>query len=239
MIETLDAYRKRTLFMWDSVPQNGCFSTDSLRNKVTEDGKFKPFYGDTVIFSLDNDTITWLSEIQNKTYRLCGNILSERINPATFHITLHDLKSNLYSMPNDMKNNEYRAVELIEYAKQKYSNEIQINSQCLFSMVGTSIVMGFEPTTNEDCNVLMSLYEEFQNIVPLSYPLTLHATIAYYVPGVYDESVLCALKSLFNTVGKGSRKIRLDLNNLNYVIFSSMNSYSLVSQSCDEVKRVE
>lgn len=230
MIETLDAYRKRTMFMWDSVPQNGCFFTNNgLRNKVTDDGNLKLFYGDTIIFSLDSDTIAWLSRIQNETYRLCGNILSDRLNPATFHITLHDLKSNPHSMPNDLKNNEYHAVELIEYAKQKYPNKISIHSRCIFSMVGTSIVMGFEPTTNEDCNVLMSLYEEFQSIVPLSYPLTLHATIAYYKPGVYDESVLCALKSLFNTVGREPRKIQLDLNHLNYATFSSMNSYSFVS----------
>lgn len=230
MIETLDAYRKRTIFMWDSVPQSGYFSTnDSLRNKVTDDGRFKPFYGDTVIFSLDNDTVAWLNQIQNETYKLCGSILSDRLHPATFHITLHDLKNNPHSMPSDVKDNEYRAVELIEYAKQKYPNEIHINSRCIFSMVGTSIVMGFEPATNEDCNILMRLYEEFQSIVPLSYPLTLHTTIAYYKPGNYNENVLCTLKNLFNTVGKESRKIRLDLNHLNYATFNSMNRYSFAS----------
>ena len=63
-----------------SLPQSGCFFTnDNLRNKVTDDGKFKPFYGDTVIFSLDKDAITWLSQIQNETYRLCGNILSDKL----------------------------------------------------------------------------------------------------------------------------------------------------------------
>lgn len=229
MLETLDTYRKRTMFMWDSLPQNGfLFTNNSLRDKVTDGGSFKPFYGDTVIFSLDNDTISWLSQIQDEMYRMCGGILSDRLNPATFHITLHDLKSSPYSMPDDVKNNEHRAVELIEYAKQKYPNEIYINSRCIFSMVGTSIVMGFEPEGNEACNILMSLYEDFQNIVHLSYPLTLHTTIAYYKPGNYDESVLCTLKSVFNAVGNTPRKLRLDLNKLNYATFSSMNSYSIV-----------
>ncbi|OUP77561.1 hypothetical protein B5F08_08355 [Anaeromassilibacillus sp. An172] len=229
MVETLDAYKQRTVFMWDSLPQSGCFFTnDNLRNKVTDDGKFKPFYGDTVIFSLDKDAITWLSQIQNETYRLCGNILSDKLNPATFHITLHDLKSNPYSMPNDVKGNEHRAVELIEYIKKNYRNGINLNSRCVFSMVGTSIVMGFDPATQEDCNILMNLYEEFQSIVPLSYPLTLHTTIAYYKPGNYDENTLWTLRNSFDAVRKEPRKFRLDLNKLNYATFSSMDSYSLI-----------
>ena len=228
MVETLDSYRQRTAFMWDSLPQNGCLSTnDNLRNKVTEEGSFQPFYGDTVIFSLDDGTDAWLSQIQDEIYRRCGSILSDRLDPATFHITLHDLKNSPYSMPDDVKSNESQAVRLIERARQKYGNEIYINSRCIFSMVGTSIVMGFEPETDEDCRILMSLYEEFQSIVPLSYPLTLHATIAYYKPGNYDESVVQILKDTFDVVGRETQRIRLDLDKLNYATFSSMNHYSM------------
>ena len=39
MVETLDAYKQRTVFMWDSFPQSGCFFTnDNLRNKVITNG---------------------------------------------------------------------------------------------------------------------------------------------------------------------------------------------------------
>ena len=229
MLETLEEYKKRTAFMWDSLPHNGGFATnDSLRDKVGDDGSFQPFYGDTVIFSLDDDAVAWLSQIQEELYGLCGIILPERLDPSTFHITLHDLKSNRHSMPDDVKNNECRAVKLIEYARKKYPNGIYIDSQCVFSMVGTSIVMGFTPATNGDCNILMSLYEDFQSIVSLSYPLTLHATLAYYLPGVYDENVVHSFKNIFKVVAREPYRIRLDLNRLNYATFSSMNSYSIV-----------
>lgn len=229
MLETLEAYKQRTAFMQDSLPQDGGLVTnDSLREKVSGDGSFNPFYGDTVIFLLDNDTVTWLGQIQEKLYGFCGNVLSDRLDPATFHITLHDLESSRWTMLDNVKNNEYRVAKLIEYIRLKYPNEIYIDSRCLFSMVGTSIVMGFQPATNEDCIALMGLYEDFQSVVQLSYPLTLHATIAYYKPGKYNEGVVYVLKNALNTVGKEPRNIRLDLNKLNYATFSSMNSYSIV-----------
>lgn len=228
MPETLEAYKKRTAFMRDSLPPNGHFVTnDKLRDKVSEDGSFQPFYGDTVIFLLDYDAVTWLGRIQDEIYRLCGGIFSDRLDPATFHITLHDLESSRSSMPDGVKNNEFRVGEILEYARRKYPKGIYIDSQCVFSMVGTSIVMGFAPTTDEDCNILMGLYEDFQGILRLPYPLTLHATIAYYKPGNYDENVLFALKSMCRTVAKEPRRIRLDVNKLNYATFSSMNSYFL------------
>ena len=47
-------------------------------------------------------------------------------------------------------------------------------------MVNTSLVLCFEPETDEDCQKLMSYYEMFQKVVPLSYPLTPHITLAYF-----------------------------------------------------------
>lgn len=177
---------------------------------------------------LTKETVTWLGQIQEKLYGFCGNVLSDRLDPATFHITLHDLESSRWATPDNVKNNEYRVAELIEYIRLKYPKGIYIDSRCLFNMVGTSIVMGFQPATNEDCIALMGLYEDFQSVVQLSYPLTLHATIAYYKPGKYNEDVVYVLKNALNTVGKEPRNIRLDLNKLNYATFSSMNSYSIV-----------
>lgn len=226
MLESLNTYQQRTGFMWDSLPQYGGLTTsDGLRTKVNADGSFRPFYGDTVIFTLDDDTVAWLRQMQDELYRRCGDMLSERLHPATFHITLHDLQSSPSAMPKNVMDNEHRAMDLIESAKQNHPNEISINSCCMFSMVGTSVVMGFEPATDEDCRVLMQLYEDIQRIVPLSYPLTLHATLAYYKPGCYDESALHKLRNAFNTVGSESRTIRLDLNKLHYATFSSMNRY--------------
>ena len=65
MPETLRQYRERTAFMADSLaPCGGLRTSDSLTRKVGPDGSFRPFYGDTVIFSLEEDVIRWLEGVQ-------------------------------------------------------------------------------------------------------------------------------------------------------------------------------
>lgn len=214
--------------MSESLPDKGGLSTNvNLRGKVADDGGFKPFFGDTAIFSLDDADVAWLSRIQDALYKSCGNIFAERIEPATFHITLHDLSASPTAPPSDVEKNAPRAVELIENARRRYPNGLYITSRRAFSMVDTSVVMGFEPKTNEDSLALTGLYEEFQSVVPLTYPLTLHATLAYYKPGEYGDDALAALRSVFNAVGSEPRELRLDLEKLNYATFRSMNDYSI------------
>lgn len=65
MPETLRQYRERTAFMADSLaPCGGLRTSDGLTRKVGPDGSFRPLYGDTVIFSLEEDVIRWLEGVQ-------------------------------------------------------------------------------------------------------------------------------------------------------------------------------
>ncbi len=226
MLENLESYQKRTEFMWNSLPDDGSFCTNQgLVNKVTEDGIVKPFYGDTVIFFLDEEAIQWLADIQNELYKACGWCLAQKLNPETFHITLHDLKSDPYRMPEGMKERREKTIDIIQDARKTYRQGIAVNSRCMFSMVGTSIVMGFEPKTEDDCMALMTLYEKFQEVVPLSYPLTLHVTLAYYKPGVYKGNALNALQKVFQEIGREKRECHLDMMRLRYSVFENMNCY--------------
>lgn len=226
VLETLRQYRDRTAFMWDSLPQRGGLRTsDGLALKVNPDGSFRPFYGDTVIFMLPQPMIAWLARIQAELYAACGAHLAQRIAPKTFHITLHDLLNQAQYEPLGLARNRQQAMLAIEEVCRQDPPTIVIRSNCLFSMVSTSIVMGFEPATKSDCAALMEMYEHFQHIVPLSYPLTLHATLAYYKPGEYDEGMLLQLRKAMQCIGREQKEWRLDLQELRYATFQSMTAY--------------
>ena len=65
-MENLEQYRRRTGgFMRDSLPRDGMFETNpNLTRKVEGGGGFRPFYGDTVIFDVEDEvnglfTLDW------------------------------------------------------------------------------------------------------------------------------------------------------------------------------------
>ena len=71
----------------------------------------------------------------------------------------------------------------------------------------------------------MAMYERFQTIVPLSYPLTLHVTLAYYKPGDYDDGMLLQLRKAVQRIGREQKEWQLDLQQLRYATFQSMAAY--------------
>lgn len=232
MQETLQQYRERTGFMWDSLAHHGGLRTSGgLTLKVDPDGHFRPFYGDTVIFALPQPMLGWLEQIQTELYTACGEYLAEPLPPETFHITLHDLLNQAEHMPEGVLRNQQEAAQTINDARRQYSSPIAVRSCCVFSMVNTSIVMGFEPATESDCAILMSLYERFQQLVPLSYPLTLHVTLAYYRPGEYNDDVLLRLRSVLQHLGRDRHEWQLDMQGLHYVTFESMADYRFIPAS--------
>jgi hypothetical protein len=63
----------------------------NLVKKVDKNGDFLPFMGNTVVYDLDWDVKQSLTALQDELYEGGGALLSRRLEPATFHMTLHDL----------------------------------------------------------------------------------------------------------------------------------------------------
>lgn len=228
-METLQAYQQRTGFMWDSLPHNGGFQTNpGLARKADADGQLLPFFGDTILFTLPMEMTRWLQQVQDDLYAACGDYLAQRLSPETFHITLHDLQSSPIGWPSGLPGNRKRAQTLLSCIRETMPPEVIVRSSCVFSMVNTSVVMGFEPAQDSDCRLLMSLYRAFQQIRPLGYPLTLHATLAYYRPGTYDAVEAALLRDALQQLGRERREWRLRLNELHYATFDCMNHYRVV-----------
>ena len=228
MPEDLRAFRERTAFVWDSLPREGCFATHpQLEEKVGADGRFRPFFGDTVIFDLPEEDKSWLSDVQRMLYARCGDLLAAQLDPVSFHITLHDLNcaTEVGPIASAMASSREATRALLATLPADWS--VAVRSTAVFSMVNTSIVMGFEPVDEACCAALMGLYETFQQVVPLNYPLTPHVTLAYDCPMKAGEEALRRLRETLAEINREVSPRVIRLGYPRYSTFTDMNHYHM------------
>ncbi|MDE6585203.1 MAG: ligT like phosphoesterase [Clostridia bacterium] len=196
----------------------------SLSQKVGKDNKFKNFYGDTVVFDLDDGVKKRLDGIVDILYKSAPQCFCERLAWDTFHLTLHDLSNatSLQAVEGEMNRNELKIKQLAE----KISGvQIILKSKCIFNMVNTSLVLGLCPAEERDYLNLMKLYSLFDGVKKLNYLFTPHITLAYYNIDGFD---LHSAKVLEETVNRLNKEIETELTvkNLYYQRFESMNCYT-------------
>lgn len=205
---------------------NGFFmGNPSIAHKVDIDNRFKPFYGDTIVFNLDEVFKQKLSYYVDRLYEEVPECFCERLASNTFHMTLHDLSNSpvLQEVAAEVFENELFIIEKSEaIAKQQ---KIRMKSKCIFNMVDTSLVMGLYPVNEEEYNKLMKLYCIFDEVRELGYPLTPHITLAYYNVGGFDADLAGRLELIVREMNNDEIEIVLNTEKLYYQKFISMNEY--------------
>lgn len=230
MPETLAAFHARVDgFTADSLPHEGGLVTrGSLTAKVGPDGALRSFFGNTVIYELDDASKLALSRRQVLLHHHAGWCLAEPLAPEAFHITLHDLVNGPEeaALAADVARAEGEALSLLDALRREGIPPIRMVSTHAFSMVNTSVVMGFAPETEADCAALMGLYERFHAVVPLGWGLTPHVTLGYYKPGEYGRETVDTLNHVIREA-EALPPIRLTLAPEGLVCrrFSDMNHY--------------
>lgn len=218
MIDLLEEY------IPDSLPHGQMFSTNpNLRMKVGENREYLPFYGNTVVFTLEEAAIEALTGLQKELYDAAGWMLARPLRPDTFHMTLHDLV-NSPNPDEDLRSRmagvEPGAKDLL--AQWKHRTPLRMKATWLFNMVNTSIVLGLAPKDGESRRELEEMYRQLETVLPLNRPLTPHITMAYFCPGTYFAYEVDRLR-------KGLRSVELELTlpmeNLVFQNFSDMNRY--------------
>lgn len=210
-------------YIGNSVP-GGVFTTNSsLSNKVDPDGSFRPFFGSTVVFSLDARTKFALAGLQRGLYCEVGQMLAQPLTADTFHMTLHDLvNGSVHSeaLARDMERVKDQVLPLL----QIWQNEppLQMRATRTFNLVHTSVVLGLEPSDADSWRQLDRMYQELEAVVPLGYGLTPHITLAYYKPGSYSEAGAARLRA---TLGPSELELLLPMQALTYQSFWDMNHY--------------
>lgn len=230
MTETLFEFRQRTQgFSANSLPGVGAFGTNpGLTVKVDDNGRMKPYVGNTMVFLLTEECKVRLSCIQEELYYCCGEMLADRLHPDTFHMTLHDLVNGVPGLGlwKEARIAAEEAELLLEQLRAKYTEPVHMRSTWLFNMVNTSVVLGLEPADEASCFLLMTLYEHFEKIVRLGYKMTPHITLAYYKPGVYGDAQRGALQKVFERVSRQEKMMfELPVDSLELLWFDDMNQY--------------
>jgi len=198
----------------------------SVREKVSEDGKLSPLFGETVVFMLSEDTNAVLVELQDRIYETAGEYLGERLTTDTFHMTLHDLCIFGGSITG-LSQCYQEVVELTESIKRK-KFVISMRTTWVFNMSNTSIVLGLMPTNEAAYNSLMMYYYLFDEHSPAPYPLTPHITLAYYKSQRIPAQTIRSLAALSRETPYRELNVSLDSDRLGYYSFSSMNRYERI-----------
>lgn len=202
------------------------FTTNpNLRQKV-KGRTLLPFYGNTAVFLLDEDTKNVLSRYQEELYDKAGWMLAEKLKPATFHMTLHDLENGpelSEALENRMKKAQEEAGPLLR--KWQGHPPLKMEATWLFNMVNTSIVLGLAPADQDSGKRLDEMYLALNSVVPLKHALTPHITMAYYRPDTYTAYDLNCLKAALHPV---NLQITLRMEDLVLQNFTDMNSYHTI-----------
>lgn len=198
----------------------------SIEHKVNRDNTFKKFYGDTVVFDLDEATKAAISQLVDFLYEATPQCFCERLVPDTFHMTLHDLSNSevLQNISDEMFYNELKIIKAKNQIEKLGNNRIKMKSNAIFNMVNTSLVLGLYPIDGNNYIKLMELYSIINDIKPLNYPLTPHITLAYYNVNGFDLSSASILISTVEKLNNNS-DIEIDLGDLYYQKFTNMNNY--------------
>lgn len=218
MINLLDDY------IWRSLPMQSNFHTNhNLCKKVDIKGQILPFYGNTIVFDLDEATKKSLQSLQEELYRKAGWMLAQKLDSETFHMTLHDLVNApelTVALQYRMQEAEVKAKAILESWKEQPS--LRMKATWLFNMVNTSIVLGLAPSDEASWYRLDEMYTELDSVVHLGYALTPHITMAYFKPGNYTQYDLNYLRQVLHPV---NLDVELSFENLFYQEFSDMNHY--------------
>ncbi len=219
-LDRINSFEKREVFFGHDY----FHGNPSIAQKVNHENKFQAFYGDTVVFNLDDKTKEKLAGIVEQLYAQVSECFCERLVSNTFHMTLHDLSNNpiLHEIAAEVFENELKVVEIMKKIK---SQKIKMKTKYIFNMVGTSLVLGLYPASEEDYMKLMELYERFNEVKWLNYPLTPHITLAYYsLYGFHPESAR-KLETMVYELNDLEMEIELSTENLYYQKFITMNDY--------------
>ena len=198
----------------------------SLTHKVDITNKFRRFYGDTVVFSLDDDIKTQLDDYVNILYSSVPQCFCERLPTHTFHMTLHDLDNCSFHGEVEKKLicNEIRVAEKMEEFKKFKGVEIRLKSKFIFNMVNTSLVLGLYPVDETNHRVLTQMYSVLDGVKKLNYPLTPHITLAYYNVKGFDAYAATTLENTVERIND-TLDFYIAVRDLYYQKFVSMNSY--------------
>ena len=219
MLELLKGYIE------NSLPEKEYFNTNpNLTQKVGPARNLCPYYGNTVVFDLQEDTKKELRKLQEELYAAAGWMLAKQLQPETFHMTLHSLHDG-QELDEKLRRQMCKAEAEAKALLNQWQDRPGLNMRAtwLFNMVRTSIVLGLEPADAESRAALEEMYTALEGVVPLNRKLTPHITMAYFYPGTYFPYEVDCLRKALHQV---RLQVKLEMKDLVLQNFTDMNHYT-------------
>ena len=182
----------------NTVPQEWKISVP-LRDKVSEDSKYLPFYGYTSVFHLAKEDQEKCGVILNKVMAISGEMLIP-LPSSSFHITAHEF-ANEYTVGKDMKKIDEANCTVIEkiaslfhFLNEKYG-ERSITLRALGpSTSGSDVVsIKFIPNTAKDEEILSEIFENSEKVWPVGRKYTPHVSLGYFKLNNYGKNTIDSL----------------------------------------------
>lgn len=211
------------------LPQ-GAFRPDRSRvfSKVDEQGSYRPFYGDTVVYDLDPRTKRAIADMTEQIRGAFPECFAERLPDQTLHMTLHDLSASddLSEVAPLCFENELKLVRLLR-RDAVLPECIRMKTNRIVNMVDTALVMTLLPEDEDEWNKLEGLYRRIDEVRVCPYPfLTPHITMLYFNRSGFDEETARRMKSVADELSGGEKlSVTLNADRLYYQKFVSMKEY--------------
>ena len=80
VVETLEQFRQRTSFVYQPFSEGPVSINPNCLKKVNERGEFCQFYGDTLVYLLDDKVKDHCRYYQDQLYQYCEDVFAEPLN---------------------------------------------------------------------------------------------------------------------------------------------------------------
>jgi len=221
----LAGFQPNSYFDWDSWETH-----PKLTEKVSCDGRLEPFFGDTVVYDLDEAAKEHFDGIKKELHRVLEEAVAvQPLEKQYLHLTLHDLAhgKNPEALKEVMEANAKRALKLVQAVREGHAQKIRVRMSYVFNMNNTSIVAGVVPADDIEYQKLMDVYEMFDVLCPLGHYFTPHVTLAYYKPQKLEAWQVKIMDDVVKWLSERRCEMVLDAKRLHYARFSDMNRYEL------------
>lgn len=184
----------------------------SLKSKVNEKNEFENFYGDTVVFDLDEKTKNKIENIIEILYKEVPQCFCEKRVTDTLHMTLHDLTSSIdkSKIEHEMENNLNNLKELLKN-DPICDEKIKMRTNFITDFGHVNLVLALCPINEEEYKKLMKIRNIIDRVKELEYKFTPHITLAYFNRNGFDiESVNKLTNKVRELNSKWSFDVTLD-----------------------------
>lgn len=233
MKEAFEHFENRIEYQKDEqFAESGRFTPDrGLSEKVSPDNSLCPFYGDTVVFELDENVKSRVAEMIDRLYNAAPECFCEKLRADTIHMTMHDLSAGVSEQVTAENEAKLRAAVVADPIPRQM---IRMKTHTVLNMVGRSLVLALLPVDEKEWDKLQEIYAMINNVKVCDYPFfTPHITLGYYSCKGFDDDARIRLKAVIDELNREGFEITLNTEKLFYQHFTDMNHYENIFSLTD------